>query len=165
MPHPLIIIIQKACYWGLIGINERSQVHEWLLSPHSTPSEEKDILVCIITATQLSCNYTGTWLDRTSQGYPRWAPTANQQGNYHTGKWQDLPCCIAKILWECRSHKPRRTNGCFQMYYLPYFAVDKNYTDPHPSRFKMASPIILSLPVSKHLSNMECTHILVIKRP
>ena len=25
-----------------------------------TPSEEKDILVCIITATQLSCNYTGT---------------------------------------------------------------------------------------------------------
>ncbi len=33
-----------------------------------TPSEEKDILVCIITATQLSCNYTGTWFDRTSQG-------------------------------------------------------------------------------------------------
>ena len=33
-----------------------------------TPSEEKDILVCIITATELSCNYTGTWLDRTSQG-------------------------------------------------------------------------------------------------
>ncbi len=33
-----------------------------------TPSEEKDILVCIITATQLSCNYKGTWLDRTSQG-------------------------------------------------------------------------------------------------
>ncbi len=34
----------------------------------NTPSEEKDILVCIITATQLSCDYTGTWLDRTSQG-------------------------------------------------------------------------------------------------
>ena len=33
-----------------------------------TPSEEKDVLVCIITATQRSCNYTGTWLDRTSQG-------------------------------------------------------------------------------------------------
>ncbi len=33
-----------------------------------TPSEEKDILVCIITATQLSCNYKGTWFDRTSQG-------------------------------------------------------------------------------------------------
>ncbi len=31
----------------------------------NTPSEEKDILVCIITATQLLCNYTGTWLDRT----------------------------------------------------------------------------------------------------
>ncbi len=34
----------------------------------TTPSEEKDILVCIITAIQLSCNYKGTWLDRTSQG-------------------------------------------------------------------------------------------------
>ena len=33
----------------------------------STPSEEKDVLVCITTATQLSCNYTGTWLHRTSQ--------------------------------------------------------------------------------------------------
>ncbi len=33
-----------------------------------TPSEEKDILVCIITATQLSCNYTGTWHDGTNQG-------------------------------------------------------------------------------------------------
>ncbi len=28
----------------------------------ATPSEEKDILVCIITAIQLSCNYKGTWL-------------------------------------------------------------------------------------------------------
>ncbi len=39
-----------------------------LLFQEPSPSEEKDILVCIITAIQLSCNYTVTWLDRTSQG-------------------------------------------------------------------------------------------------